>query len=274
MGERLSRFDFEVVYREGTRFIQADTHSRTVLANTEEKCLVRNEKYEQIIKLHEKYGHRKDIFNLIRRDYLGFTANELNVILKKCKICLMKDKKNVKNAKFIHTERPGELVAFDLMEVKKAEHIIVGIDYFSRYAFAKKLKNKTASEVLIFIKKVFEILKFKKINADNGREFLNSKLKAWSRENNVEIEYSVPYYHQSNGRVERLNRTIRNGLKKLNGNISSKLKRVIDNYNEQMIHRGTGFTPKMALLIDNREEVLRNFKKYMNEFEFKNIEKF
>ncbi|KAG0441917.1 hypothetical protein DMUE_0694 [Dictyocoela muelleri] len=41
-----------------------------------------------------------------------------------------------------------------------------------------------------------------------------------------------------------------------------------------MIHRGKGFTPKMALLVDNREEVLRNSKKYMNEFEFKNIEKF
>ncbi|KAG0437574.1 Pol polyprotein [Dictyocoela muelleri] len=160
------------------------------------------------------------------------------------------------------------------MEVKKGKYIIVGIDYFCRFAFAKRLKLKTASKVLRFLKEIFIEFKFEKINVDNGRGFGNKMLKAWSREKNVEVEYSIPYYHQSNGRVERLNRTIRDSLKKLKGNIRSKLKMVIKNYNMNMIHRGTGFTLEKALLSENMESVLDNSRKYEKEFKFKNLSKF
>ncbi|KAG0433306.1 Retrovirus-related Pol polyprotein from transposon, partial [Dictyocoela muelleri] len=52
--ERLSRFDFEVLYREGSKLIQADALSRTVSVNTDTNLLTNMHGDNEILKLHEK----------------------------------------------------------------------------------------------------------------------------------------------------------------------------------------------------------------------------
>jgi hypothetical protein len=83
---------------------------------------------------------------------------------------------------------------------------------------------------------------------------MNSKLKEWAKDNEVELEYTIPYFHQSNGRVERANRTIRNALRKTPGSTKKKLSKVIYNYNNTF-HRGIGMSPMKALDEKNREKV-------------------
>ncbi|KAG0435104.1 hypothetical protein DMUE_4882 [Dictyocoela muelleri] len=65
------------------------------------------------------------------------------------------------------------MVAFDLMEVDRSKHIIVGIDYYSRYGFSMSVGSTKASAVLKFIKNVFSIFKFEKMIVDNSCEFQN-----------------------------------------------------------------------------------------------------
>lgn len=70
------------------------------------------------------------------------------------------------------------------------------------------------------------------ITVDNGREFDNEEVKNWTQENNIILDYSIPHYHASNGRIERVNRTIREACKKTPGLTEIKLAKILKNYNE------------------------------------------
>ncbi|KAG0419783.1 hypothetical protein EQH57_0401 [Dictyocoela roeselum] len=112
-------------------------------------------------------------------------------------------------------------------------------------------------------------MKFESIITDNGREFANKKVKEWADKKGIIVNFSIPYYHPSNGRVERLNRSIRDGLKKTPSTLKNALTLILDAYNNKLIHRGLGVTPANALLPENRLKVLSKSMSYKNEF--KNI---
>jgi hypothetical protein len=83
--------------------------------------------------------------------------------------------------------------------------------------------------------------------------------------NNIKHRLSVPYYHSSNGRIERANRTIRTALKKTKGSTRIKLKKVIDVYNKSY-HRAIGMSPNEACMVENKEKVINTYKNYAKEF--------
>ncbi|KAG0440363.1 hypothetical protein DMUE_1803 [Dictyocoela muelleri] len=98
--------------------------------------------------------------NILRDNKIKVSFEKLNEILYLCVTLLMKDKQYVKNSKYVRTSKPRETIAFDLMEVDRRKHIIIGIDYFIRYRFSMSVGFKKASEVLKFIKNVFSKFKF------------------------------------------------------------------------------------------------------------------
>lgn len=162
-----------------------------------------------------------------------------------------------------------------MLEISKKERIIVLIDYFTRKVYAKLLTSKESYKILEFIKKIYEELKFKVLQADNGKEFLNNQLERWLEQNNIEHKITIPYYHANNGRVERMNRTIRNAMKKTKGVKKIELAKIIRNYNN-ILHRGIGMSPNDAMLPENKLKVLENSIKYAKEFKryFRKHEKF
>lgn len=85
-------------------------------------------------------------------------------------------------------------------------------------------------KVLDFIDEVYADFKFRKMLCDNGREFDNMQIKRWAREKCISLEYSTPYYHASNGRVERANRTFREAIEKENKQIKMILGKVMCSY--------------------------------------------
>ena len=101
---------------------------------------------------------------------------------------------------------------------------------------------------------------------DNGREFENVSVKKWTQEKGVKHVYSIPYYHQSNGRIERANRTIRNAFRKKPGITKVNLKGIIENYNK-LKHRGINMSPEEATKQENWEAVRKFSEKYKKEFE-------
>ena len=93
-------------------------------------------------------------------------------------------------------------------------HIIVLIDYFSKWSDAKPTKDKSAPTVAQFLYEVmcrhgcFDI----QIN-DQFREFVvNQVCDELHKLTGVEQRVTSAYHPQVNGLVERQNRTIRNSL--------------------------------------------------------------
>ena len=52
--------------------------------------------------------------------------------LKECRICKIKESKLERGSKFIVTNKPGELIGVDTMEILRGSRVIVAVDYFSR----------------------------------------------------------------------------------------------------------------------------------------------
>lgn len=85
------------------------------------------------------------------------------------------------------------------------------------------------------------------IVTDNAKEFVSQNFKDWVIENKIMHHLTTPESHQSNGRIERVIRTIRDGLMKCNTvDIYQKIKEVEETYNN-CYHVGIKCTPSEAL---------------------------
>ncbi|KAF7685982.1 Retrovirus-related Pol polyprotein from transposon TNT 1-94 [Cucumispora dikerogammari] len=144
-------------------------------------------------------------------------------------------------------------MACDLMEIRLGMRILNAIDYCSRELYSKIIDTKNPHKVIEFHSKVHKEIQIKILLTDNGREFNNNLLKKWCKENNIYHKLAVPYYHTSNGRVERVNRTVRNALRKTKGPTKRILKSIVHKYN-QIKHRGIGIPPNEAMNSINQEK--------------------
>lgn len=74
--------------------------------------------------------------------------------------------------------------------------------------------------------------------------------------NNIELHYTTPFHHQSNGRVERFNRTLQEGIFKSKKNESLKevTARVVEVYNK-VFHTGIGMSLNEAEKEENNKAV-------------------
>lgn len=107
------------------------------------------------------------------------------------------------------------------------EKVLLEIEYFTRRIFAKHITTKEASKVVSFLNEITKTFKIETLVSDNGREFLNKDVEEWCKRNNVNQTFSIPYYKQSYGKVERVHRTIRNALRKTGKGSKFALKNIV-----------------------------------------------
>ncbi|KAG0439176.1 putative uncharacterized transposon-derived protein F54H12.3 [Dictyocoela muelleri] len=210
-------------------------------------------------------NYKKRIKKDLERNGLFASTGRIRRVLSNCIVCQKKDKKSSHLGKHILTSYPGERVPFDILEIKKDNFILLGIDYFTRKVFGKSINSKNSQKIAEFIKYVHGELPIKTLLTDNGREFNNEILKKMCSENGIFQVFAIPYYHKSNGRIERANRTIRDALRHEKRSAKFVLKGVMANYNNS-IHRGIGMSPNEALNSENWDRVLDKQEVYKNEF--------
>src|SRR5687767_3298835 len=95
------------------------------------------------------------------------------------------------------------------------------MDYFSRWPEAKALKSANAEEVARFLYEEI-ICRFgapKKIQSDQGTHFVNELIRKLTDKFRIKHSLSSPYHPQSNGLVERFNKTLCEGIAKVAENI-------------------------------------------------------
>lgn len=86
------------------------------------------------------------------------------------------------------------------------------MDDFTHYtmAFLIKTKDEAFDKIKIYVERVEARwnLRVSKLRCDNGKKYINKRVIAWCENKGIELDTTVPYTPQLNGKAERLNRTL------------------------------------------------------------------
>lgn len=142
-------------------------------------------------------------------------------------------------------------VAIDFLgPLPSGEYLLVIVDYFSRYKEVEIMTKITGKETVERLSKIFRRLGFPRtITLDNAKQFLSTDFGDYCKVHGIHLNFTIPYWPQQNGEVERQNRSL---LKRLQ--ISHAMKRDwrrdLDDYLTMYYstpHSVTGRTPTELL---------------------------
>ncbi|XP_055711553.1 uncharacterized protein K02A2.6-like [Phlebotomus papatasi] len=138
-------------------------------------------------------------------------------------------------------------VAIDFMgPLPSGEHLLVIVDYFSRYKEVEVMNCITARGTTNRLERIFTRMGYPRtITVDNGRQFTSEEFDLFCQERGICINRTTPYWPQMNGEVERQNRSLLKRLKishALNRNWKQDLQKYLLMYYTTP-HTTTGKTP-------------------------------
>lgn len=163
--------------------------------------------------------------------------------------------------KGFHPKLPGELVEIDTVSIfvdGLRRYLITAIDLPTRFAFAYTYKSNSSSSARDFLNKLRHVSPFeiKGVQTDNGHEFLKHFQEACIKETTAHY-FNYPHHPQSNGHVERFNRTIQEQFAYYNTDIldepdhfNRKLMNYLIWYNTEKPHRGIGKLPPLRYYLN------------------------
>jgi transposase InsO family protein len=187
------------------------------------------------------------------------------------------EEKRRKEAKRYNKKYPGEMVHVDTKRLPllkgespqgTREYLFVGIDDFSRELFAAILPDKTQHSSKQFLKQVLEECAYtiEQVYSDNGTEYKGDEDKhafmQICQENKIEQRFTKVKHPQTNGKAERVIRTLmemwhEKTTFKSRLHRKKELIRFVNYYNSVKPHKGIeGMTPLEKLIQYFYPEVL------------------
>ena len=140
-------------------------------------------------------------------------SKDVEKFIQQCHACQVTAPASIKCQPLQMTEipkTPWETLAMDLKgPFPSGEHLLVVIDYRSRYPVIATLNNINSFEIISRLKEIFSIFGLPKcITVDNGTQFNSEEFKSFLKEHQIEHRRVTPYWPSANGEVERFNRTL------------------------------------------------------------------
>jgi transposase InsO family protein len=162
-----------------------------------------------------------------------------------------------------HKEHPGEMVHTDssmlpLLRGEAAitprEYLYVFVDDYSRCLFADILPDQTSWSAAIALDKALIMMSFEiqVMYSDNGKEFKKAFRELCIRKN-IKQQFTRPYRPQTNGKAERVIKTIKTELLKGHSHVTREERRrhlyaFVRHYNQVRAHQALGnVSPMMHL---------------------------
>ena len=159
-------------------------------------------------------------------------------------------------------QHPGDLIEMDTVAIFTAglkRYIFTAIDVRTRFAFAYAYKANSSANGSDFIGKFLKVAPFvtRRVQTDNGGEFAKH-FDDFCQKNGLIHFFNYPRHPESNGFLERFNRTVQEQCVNLYiddldepDNFNRKLMDYLIWYNTQKPHRGIGKVPPMRYYLDN-----------------------
>jgi hypothetical protein len=147
----------------------------------------------------------------------GITLKEIETALNKNQIYQLHKQPKYTYDKILVKE-PDKYYQMDLIDMSNYARnngghnwILNLVDMFSKKAYSIACKNKTHIEIKDKLKEIIDKNKFSplQIVSDNGGEFINNKMNEYLKEKKIYHNTIEPHSPNSNGIVERFNRTLK-----------------------------------------------------------------
>lgn len=168
---------------------------------------------------HPLGGHlafNNTLHKISTRYYWDKMSRDIQEYVKKCPRC------QVHNPKSLNEElypvpvsiKPFDRIALDVKHVQTSRagyrYIIAGIDYLTKYVEARTMRFQTSSEVALFL---YEEIICRHgcptiIVTDNGKPFVSDLIRQVCKTYSIIHKTTTPYNPQSNGLIERFNKTL------------------------------------------------------------------
>ncbi|VDI67756.1 Hypothetical predicted protein [Mytilus galloprovincialis] len=205
-----------------------------------------------MIKENHKKDHRKadTIYEALRTTVFPVVRETIKILFKtevKCQQCAsaIDLPKTTTTRRPIPATYPNSRWQVDLKKMPAVRGYTYAcniIDCYSRFAFGGPTKTKTAKEIADLILKYLYLLGSPRIlQSDNGKEFSNSNLADVIDVFKTRQIHGRPYHPQSQGRVERFNRTLTEYFRiqmSVHKDWPSELQEFYYNYNNR-VHKAT-----------------------------------
>lgn len=212
-------------------------------------------------------GNRDKLFARIREIYCGISRRNIMEYLRKQESWQLRQPVHKKKSVFpILTSQPNDIWQMDLIDMRKYSDkgynwILTVVDLFSKYLFAVQLKQKTDDEVVQALESILKQNKPKKIQSDNGPEFKNKLMHELLKQYKVFQYFGRTYTPQSQGAVERVNRTLKELIFAgfIRGGFASwvsPLQNYVDNINST-VHSTTRFKPNYLANEPKEEDITK-----------------
>jgi len=156
---------------------------------------------------------------------------------------------------------PGELVEIDTVAIfvdGLKRSLITAIDLPTRFAFAFTYKSSSSACARDFLGKLSNVAPFKitRVQTDNGHEFLKHFTQACQEQGLIHY-FNYPRHPQSNGHMERFNRTIQEQFTYWHTDMlddidvfNCSLMKYLLWYNTEKPHRAIGKMPPLRYYLD------------------------
>jgi transposase InsO family protein len=170
-------------------------------------------------------------------------------------------KKKLRRKDYLPRE-PGDLVQMDTVAIFTAglkRYVFTALDVRTRFAFAYAYKSNSSVNGSDFIGKFLQVAPFvtRRVQTDNGSEFAKH-FDDFCSKHQLTHFFNYPGHPQSNGFLERFNRTVQEQCVNLYlhyldepDDFNRKLMDYLIWYNTEKPHRGIGKVPPMRYYLDN-----------------------
>ena len=200
-------------------------------------------------------GRTRTLARLSHRFYWSGMSDDVGDWLRQCTVCMKRKSPTGRHHPLcnIPTGHRWDRITMDILDVCDPtpdgyRYILVIADYFSKWTEAFPIKDKCADTVAdVLVNKI--ILRFGMplvIHSDQGREFENGLMKSLCSLLGCVKTLTVPYHPESDGMVERFNRTCLMMLPKFvndrRDNWHELLPFVMHAYRTS-VHESTGYSP-------------------------------
>ena len=176
---------------------------------------------EIALQLHFKMGHLgrnkliEAISNHVWHPSINEIASDLCNSCPTCQLYKVSSQKDSPPMLKINTSQPFDLITADLIHLPRTSSGSIGclvvLDHFSKWLVCVPITNKRAETIAnLFVSRVLPVLPLKpnRILTDNGKEFSSDSFAHVCDQYGITHVFSTPYRPQSNGAIERVNRTI------------------------------------------------------------------